>query len=303
MAVAISDRRPVRAGWTLPVVVAGVVVAVGGLVVRRDVGPVRSVCQINAQIRSLMESVAKTPRSFASCSSLDLRYDLGTAAAVLGLLIVAVGFVCLMRRSRRAGLAGASWPIRRVMDASARWLEACLPGGHSGSRPRLRGGYLALLSVTVGVVVVVGAVSLWHSHERSERIHAYDTATAALAALELPSSVERTADVCGDPVCGRSSLSPPQVEPMLRRLLNGAPNPVSALLPCAGRCPVVIYGRFKGSLAVGVAFWHLLIVRHGEPPKGAIPVRPGTAVRPGHPYAYYLGSEINIGLVNPDEND
>jgi hypothetical protein len=90
---------------------------------------------------------------------------------------------------------------------------------------------------------------------------------------------------------------------MLRRLLHGGPAPaLAALIACIpGRCPVTVYGHYDGALAVGDAFWHLLIVRNGKPPKGAVPIHPDVPPRAGHPAGYWYGSDIMIGTVNPQQ--
>ena len=313
MTSAVGDPRRVRAGWTVPVIGVGVAISVAGLVVRGDAAPARTVCQVNAQVQSFMQSVSGKvgrlpglPTKATSCAALDLRYDLGLVGALVGLVIAMAGFVWLMRRSRRAARSGAPWPIRRTLDAAARWLDARLPGNRYGAEPRIRGGFLAGLGVVLVVAAVGGAVSVWDGYQRSQQIHGYEAATTALTALQLPHGLQREpAGACGDEtVCARSSLNPPQIGPFLRHLLDGAPNPsATAAIPCAGPCPVVIYGHYDGALTVGIAFWHLLIVRDGKPPRGAIPARPSIPARAGRPAAYFLGSDIDIGTVDPRQSD
>ena len=287
----------------------GVAVGVAGLVVRHDVQPARTLCHLTAQIHSFEQALTTQtgalpglPAKATSCAAVDLRYALGLVAALLGLAIVAVGFAWLMRRSRRAAVSGAPWPIRRAMEATAGWLDARMPGRRTKSPPRLRGGFLAVLSVILIAVAVSGTVSLWQSHQRSVQMHTYLTATAALTTVKLPLGLRRTSD-CGDTVCASSRLTPSQLEPMLRRLLHGGPAPaLAALIACIpGRCPVTVYGHYDGALAVGDAFWHLLIVRNGKPPKGAVPIHPDVPPRAGHPAGYWYGSDIMIGTVNPQQ--
>jgi hypothetical protein len=269
---------------------------------------VRALCQLNAQVGSLERSFKTSAlpaysTKATSCTALDLRYDLGLVAALLGLAVAAIGFVWMMSRSRRAASAGAPWPIRRAMDATARWLDARLPG-RTGLTPRVRGGYLATLSATLVFAGAVGAVALWTSHERSEQLQTYETATAALKSFQLPSSIRRVPDTCGSTVCAVSTLNPPQVGPMLRRLLHGASIPaLTAFLPCGGPCPVTMVGHFDGALATGIAFWKFGVTRDGKVPNGATPLRPGTRARPGVPYAYFLGSEVYIDTIDPREDD
>jgi hypothetical protein len=88
------------------------------------------------------------------------------------------------------------------------------------------------------------------------------------------------------------------VSPRLLRRPHDAPDPkLAGTLACAGSCPVTIFGHYHGYPVVGIAFSHLVIVRNGHPPAGAVPVpRLGHA----HQQLYYLGSEIDIGAVSPD---
>ena len=57
--------------------------------------------------------------------------------------------------------------------------------------------------------------------------------------------------------------------------------------------PVTVYGTIDGYPAVANAFGHLLFVRHGKPPVGAIPRKPGDR------HVFFRGSEVTIGLVTP----
>ena len=248
------------------------------------------------------------PTKAVSCAALDLRYDLGLAGALLGLVIVVAGFAWLMRRSRRAALAGTPWPIRRTMDASARWLDRRLPGGRTGTAPRLRGGFLAVLGAILLAIAVSGAVSRWKNYERSRAVHTYEVATAGLAASKLPPTIRRGAAAgawadCGSTICAASKLNPPQVEPILRRLLHGGPMPaITNLIPCVSPCPLSVFGHYDGSWAIGIAFWKLVVVRDGRVPKGAIPARRAVRPRPGVPYAYFLGTDVSISTIDPRQN-
>lgn len=300
----------------MPAIGVGIAIGVAGLVVRQDAAPARTLCQVNAQVQSLMQSVSGKvgplsglPTKAVSCAALDLRYDLGLAAALLGLVIVAAGFARLMRRSRRAALAGTPWPIRRTMDATARWLDRRLPGGRTGTAPRLRGGFLAVLGAIMLAIAVSGAVSLWNNYERSRAIHTYEVATAGLAAAKLPPTIQRGAAAgawmdCGSTVCAASNLNPPQIEPTLRRLLHGGAMPaITNLIPCVSPCPLSVVGHYDGTGAIAIAFWKLVIVRDGIVPRGAIPARRGVRPRRGVPYAYFLGTDVSISTIDPRQND
>jgi hypothetical protein len=282
----------------------GLLLGTGGLAVRHDAEPARDFCHFNAEAVSFEQSFKSVglrglPAKAPSCSALDLRYDLGLAAALLGLVIAAVGFVYLMRRSWRANALGTPWPVRRAMDAAARWLDARVPGANS--QPRLRGGYLACFSAVVLAAAVLGAGSLWQSHQRSQQARAYALARAALPSLQLPPVLKRVTGSCGGgEICAQSTLNPPQLESILRHLLHGAPRPeLRALLPCPGACPVTIYGQFDGVPVVGDAAWHPVVVRNGKPPKGAVPAFYRRRPRPGRPRLWERGSEVSIGLIAP----
>jgi hypothetical protein len=75
------------------------------------------------------------------------------------------------------------------------------------------------------------------------------------------------------------------------------------LIGCAGPCPVTIYGHYDGEIAIAIADWHFNITRDGHLPEGATPARADLTPRPGHPYIYFLGSDITIELADPNPND
>jgi hypothetical protein len=313
MAVALVKSKPVGGRWPAAVIGIGAATGIAGLVERQGVAPARALCQLNAQVVSFNRSLGgnagspSLPTKAVSCASFDLRYDLGLAAALLGLAIVVVGFGWLTRRSRRSARAGAPWPLRRKMDAAALWIDARLPGRGGGSQPRLRGGFLTALSALLIVAAVVGGDALWNSYQRSEQIQTYETATTALAAVRLPTGLHKEAPTtCEDTVCARSDLWPAQVAPTLRKLIDGAPMSLIPDEPCpaANRCPVTLIGHYDGALTIAIAFWRLVQIRHGEPPKGAIRIHPRVRVTRADPYRdYWYGSEIYIGTIDPQQSD
>ncbi len=307
-------RNRVRAGWTVPVIGAGVVLGIGGLVVRHNAAPLRAFCQLRAQLAAFDGALTKStgplpefkpPPALPGCTAINLRYDLGLVTALVALVVTAVGLLFLMVRSRNAAAAGSAWPVRRRMDAAAAWLDARLPGRRPGSPPRLRGGFLAVLSLVLLVVAGAGGASLWNSYKRSEQIQTYETANALLAAIKLPPGMKHAPGVCQFTVCATSSQSPAQIEPFLRRVLHGGPIPaLSNLLACPlNACPVTIYGQFHGTLAFGDALRNLIVVRNGKPPKGAIPVHPNLHAHRGQPVGYWFGSQVTIDAIDPRQPD
>ncbi|MGZ6693697.1 MAG: hypothetical protein ACXVHQ_40720 [Solirubrobacteraceae bacterium] len=148
------------------------------------------------------------------------------------------------------------------------------------------------------MIALSASLSAWSNHRRAQHVRAYHKTEQRLVSLSLPITIRREpTSSCGAPVCAHSSLSPAQLEPTLRRLLDAPPNPtLTALLPCAGPCPVTLYGHLNGYPIVGIAFWHPLLVKHQRPPSGAFSL----PHRGGH--VFYLGSDITIDAVlpNPD---
>jgi hypothetical protein len=307
MAVAVDNPKRRRVGWAPLLIGVGVLAGLAGELIREAAAPARAVCQVNAQFGSIERLLTTNvgplpglPTKAPSCTALDLRYDLGLGTALSGLAMILVGFVLAIRRGRRAADAGRPWPLRRAMDATATWLDVHLPGSRGRSTPRLRGGYLAALSAILVILAVSGAISWWNGYQRSERVHTYETATAALTTERLPPNIQRVAGPCGDTICATSALNPPQLDRELRHLLNGAPMPpLTAMVPCPGPCPVTLFGHFDGAVAIADAFWNLVVVRNGKVRKGAIPARRGVRARRGVPDAYYLGSTILIDTIDP----
>lgn len=284
----------VRPGWLLPALaLGGLGAGVKGLTMLQAVSSARTFCHALATIGSLLPRGLRTT---ANCAPFDSRYDWGLAIALIGLLAVIVGGAGLARRSDRAARAGCPWPLRRATRSAAGWVDAHLPGTKR-SEPRLRPGYLTALAAILTTVAVGAGLSAWSDHRRAQHLGAYNETEHVLVSLRLPSSIGRDLSrSCGAPVCGHSRLSPPQLEPALRRLLHAAPNPtLTALLPpCAGPCPVTLDGHLNGYPVVAIAFWHPLPVKHQRPPSGAL----SFPHRGGH--LFYLGSDVTIDAVSPD---
>jgi hypothetical protein len=58
-------------------------------------------------------------------------------------------------------------------------------------------------------------------------------------------------------------------------------------------CPTTIYGKNAGYPAFAMISDHLITVRTGEPPGAATPAYAGSK------HLFTLGSDITLGLVNP----
>jgi hypothetical protein len=279
--------------------VAGTAVGVKGLTMFRAVGPARALCHFLAAVPAPAfshETLVSRGRSL-SCGPLDSRYHLGLALAVLGFTAAIIAGLGLAQRSRSAAKAGSPWALRRATHAAAEWIDAQLPG-ERGSHPRLRPGYITFLGTVLAFVTVGAAQSAISDADQSRQLYAYQTAQRTLATLALPSVIHRkSSSGCGGAVCGYSKLTPPQLEPRVARLLDARPDmTLTRLIGCPGRCPITLRGQLQSYPVVADIFWHLVVVRHGHPPIGAIPLPRG------HGHLFYLGSDIDIAAVEPSTN-
>jgi hypothetical protein len=103
-----------------------------------------------------------------------------------------------------------------------------------------------------------------------------------------------------DTICASSQLSPEALRPAMEALLSGRSSTVLCSVltqPHGMACPVTVYGHVAGYRAVANVFQHMIIIRNGQPPAGAVPVRPGSH-RLG-PQAYFVGSDITVSLAVP----
>jgi hypothetical protein len=310
-----AQTARVRPGWTLPAMALGAIAGVVGLVVHDGAAGGHKACRFVAQFQSFTHALTKAVGPLpshpslsgapAGCASFDSRYTFGLAVALVGTATVVVGYISLMRRSRRAAMSGTPWPIRRAFDAAASWLDRRLATGDANPTPHIRGGLLAVLASVALLGAGSASVAWWQHYRSSQQTAAYLSAYKALPSVTLPRAVKReTSSSCGAEVCGRSRLNPPQLEHALETLVHGKTNSlVTGLAGCAGPCPITIYGRYDGEMAIAIAFWHLTITRDGHLPKHATPARAGLTPRPNHPYAYFLGSDITVELADPDAND
>jgi hypothetical protein len=190
------------------------------------------------------------------------------------------------------------------MDAAALWIDARLPGRSDGPQPRLRGGFLTALRMLLIVVAIVAGGSLWNSYQRSNQLRTYETATTALAAVQLPGWLHEGPATCGDTVCATSVRRPAQVAPTLRTLIHGV-SLTRLDIPCvaANRCPIALIGHYDGALTIGTVFWGFLAIRHRKPANGAIPLHPNLHVKPGQARGYWYGSDVYIDTIDPRSSD
>jgi hypothetical protein len=174
-------------------------------------------------------------------------------------------------------------------------------------RPQVRIWFRVALLVTLLLAAAVGARALWRgptaADQRLQRAvlqAAYNRTSSALAHMSFPPDIRRIrsspCSAAGD-TCGYSALRPPQLLP---RLLLIVGDDAHAINPsgCDVRrpmCPTTVVGRRHGFRVVAIAFWHLVLVRHGKPPKNALPARRG------HDKLFLLGSDVNVGVTLPAE--
>ena len=167
---------------------------------------------------------------------------------------------------------------------------------------RLRRRYAIALGILIAAITVSAIVSVLRNHQRAEQIHTYQAVQHKLATLELPGAIQRKpSGTCAEPVCAYTRLTPPQVVPVLTRLINVKPDKALERVPLCptdalhGHCPTILRGRVDGYPVIGTIFWHLMIVKHGELPSGARLVR-GSRL---HGDLVLLGSDIEASAVSP----
>lgn len=290
------EGRSIRAGWTAPAVVFGVVAVAVGWWLHDSVQTQRSACGIVALVAALSDSHVTT-----SCSTVRTKETASIVLIGVGLAALVVGSLVASRRGLRAARQGRPWPVRRLLTRVAQALDARLPG-HAEGRSRIKPEWLAAFLFVVIVLAVVGTGQAWQAYSKEVRRHQHAAAQRALAGLRLPTTMTLTAksDTCApstDVVCASSQQDSQALEGELEALLHGKPDStVCDLLPAAPGgvpCPVSIKGSIGGYPAIGLVFRHLLLIRSGNPPAGAIPVKPGSK------YLFYRGSDVVIELAAP----
>jgi len=300
MSVVTDATRPVRPGWTLPILGVGLVIGLAGLLVARGALPARTLCTWMTTVHSedlFGESgVGRGP----NCTPIDTRYVIGEALAWLGLAVAITASIGLGLRSRQATKAESPWRTHRATASAAQCLNRHLARS-SDSKMRVRPGLLTALGVVLILGALAGGAAAWQSYRHSQQAQGFNRAVAALAQIRLPQSLRREANYgCGGEVCAQSTLTPLQVEPIYRRLFHAAPNDVFCTRRPTGvdvPCPLKVFAEFHGYPLVAIAFWHLTVVMPGQrAPSGSVPY-------PGHRGRIYeTGSTVAIELaaIEPD---
>ena len=263
----------VRPGWTLPVLVVGLVLlAVGGWAVHHT--------------WTAADLCAALP-GMQGCSTTLFTQDAGAIALVAGVGLVLVGGGFGLRRSRAAVGGGTPWVIHRQL--TGRW---------SG----LTVGRAAIAGLAVTLVAALCGHDAWSSYARQQRAAAYQRAQQSLPELRLPAALQAvTSGAAGCQAssvrrCATSSATPVQLQPALRQLVGGHEVDVAlnAAIGCpGGQCPVEVQGMLRGYPVLIIAFHQLLDSRTQAVPSGAVPVTAGKSVY------FWAGSDVVIELVDP----
>jgi hypothetical protein len=283
-----TSRSPVRPLLGLAL---GLAVTLAGYLVARHVNEIRLYCAVEGG----------SPTGFQSCNSADFQHYAGLVAVLIGCLSSLGAGYALLARSRAATQAGRPWPTRRAAAAVARAIDRSLPG--TGETPRLRGGFVSAVTIVLLVVAVIGGADLWNGDESGKTLAEFQHVNDALEVARLPPALVRSPDhgLCDTGgACAVSALAPTQLTPILEAYLHGtrdtegeSPQLCRKLAKLAQPCLVVVRGRFDGYPAVAIAFANLVLVTHGQPPKGA--------VYGGRPHIYFRGSEVSIAPDTPPQ--
>ena len=189
--------------------------------------------------------------------------------------------------------------------------------GGRGTPWRIRPRFLiALVLVLAAAGAAVGIRTLVHAHSRSVRAaqlsrtaNAFAAANRDLSARSLPRGVlpgPGTAVGCsGAALCGHSALTPQQLAPELRAFVGPALRVRGRVAPLLGSClhppgarhpfcAATEAGRFRGYPILAIAFWNVVVVKHGPGPPGARLYDRTRSER-----LYLRGSTVSISLSAP----
>jgi hypothetical protein len=284
--------RSVKPGWTVPAVILGVTATAVGWWLFQSNSTLRLVCDFTQALSFATDA----PRT-TGCTRVHTETVVAVVLLAGGIPALVIGSLVASRRGLRAARQGRPWPVRRRLTRAARVLDSRLPG-FDGSKTRIKQQWLAALLFVAMVFGVIGAANGWHAYRNGVRRHQYATAQRELATMRLPASMTLTTknDLCeltSDQVCASSAKAPEQLLAVLAALLHGKPDSTECEIlgtPDA-ECPVMIKGKLGGYPVLGFAFKHMVTVRSGKPPAGAIRVRPKFKT------LFYLGSDITIELA------
>jgi hypothetical protein len=234
-----------------------------------------------------------------ACAGVNTRYTSGVLLEASGALLVLVALLVARRRGRVAARQGHPWPLGRLLTRVAASVDRHLPGVSDDRSPRIGAGAVGALLSCLLLVGAIATHSAWSGHERTTELARRHAAEQRLTALTLPTGLATASSASGcapslDTLCASSAMSTHDLRPVMESLLSGRSSTAlcSLLTQQDGMpCPVTVYGTIAGYPAFATIFQHLIIVRNGRPPAGAVPVRPTSHS------AYFLGSDVNLSLI------
>jgi hypothetical protein len=290
------DPGRVRASWTLPGAVLGLVAAAIGWWLVHSVARAHVVCDVFGELAS----IPGVGHPAFTCAGVNARYTSGGVLVVCGALLALVALLVAGRRGRAAARQGQPWPLRRFLTRVAASVDRRLPGASAKRSPRVGAGAVGALVSGLLLVGLIAAHGAWSSHERTTELAHRHAAEQRLAELTLPKMLASVSSGSGclsvDMLCASSAMSAEALRPVVESLLSGRSSTVvcsGLTLPAGMPCPVTVYGKIAGYPAVANVFPHLIDVRNGQPPAGAVPIRQGSH------RAYFLGSDVNVSLIVP----
>jgi hypothetical protein len=290
------DPGRVRASWTLPGAVLGLLAAAIGWWLVHSVARAHMFCDVFGGA-----SIPGIGQPALACGGVNARHTSGVVLVVCGALLALAALFVAGRRGRAADRQGQPWPLRRCLTRVAASVDRRLPGASDKRSPRIDAGAVGAVVSCLLLVGLVAAHGAWSSHERATELAHRHAAEQRLATLTLPKALASASSGPGcspsaDMLCASSAMSAEALRPVMESLLSGR----SSTGLCGGLtqpggmpCPVTVYGKIAGYPSVAIVFPHLIDVRDGKPPARAVPIRPGSH------RAYFLGSDVNVSLIVP----
>ena len=287
----------VRAGWTLPAALAGLLAAAAGGWLVRSIAEKKSACEFAAAV----DAITGADGAAMGCGGVSLQFNVGAVLVAFGALLALVALLVAARRGRAAARQGHPWPVRRILTRLAAVVDRLLPGGSAGGAPRISSGVMGALLACLLFVGLIGVHNAWDDHQRRTEAAHRATAEAALARLVLPAGI--TAGAAPDSgctasagtLCAFSTRSMEELRPALESLLAGQSRTEMCELvpqPSGMDCPVTVVGEIAGYQAMAIASQHMILVRDGDPPVGAVPLRTGTDRG-----VFVKGTDVTVSLL------
>ena len=289
---------PVRAGWTLPAGLVGLLAASAGGWLVHSLATTSVVCELSVALDSIGGDGHGHPA--IACGRVNLLYNAGGALVASGALLALVALLVAGRRGRAASRHGHPWAVRRFLTRAAA-TDRRLPGVRQDGPPRISASVVGALLSCLLLVGLLAVHDGWSEHQRKAEVAHRHTAERALASLVLPAGTSRGAapdpgcSASADTVCASSSRSVEELRPAMESLLGGRTSTVMCELvpqPKGMPCPVTVFGNIAGYPAVANVSRHLIIVREGGPPAGAVPLHPGSSRG-----IFFLGADIYVSLL------